>query len=60
MDWCGSPMPKIPKYQSINEKNIRKVILASASDCEALILEDIFIYDVPSRQRAVKFVLSNN
>jgi hypothetical protein len=28
--------------------------------CEALIMEDTCSYDVPSRQRAVKFVLLNN
>jgi hypothetical protein len=61
MDWCGSSTPKTPEYQSIKKKKYKeKVISANTSDCEALILEDTSIYDVPSRQRAFKFVLSNN
>lgn len=61
MDWCGSSTPKTPEYQSINKKKQKeKVISAKTSYCETLILEGTSIYDVPSRQSAVKFVLSNN
>jgi hypothetical protein len=61
MDWCGSSTPKTPEYQSINKKKHKeKGISDNTNDCEALILEDTSIYDVPSRQRAFKFVLSNN
>ncbi len=62
MDWCGSSTPKTPEYQPINKKDMKKkeYRLVLVIVCEALILEDISIYDIFSRIRAVKFVLSNN